>query len=222
MIVILPLRLIPSTVCVLTVLQNLPVLLMYVCLIVFHRFLLRIYKVMTERDQPKKLFYVEVYYWSMLAMLIISQAISTTAICVNYEVTLRYDWNKFFEIKSIIIISIVLLCHTVISIIVLPVFYKQINYSSIIAFAIFLSLLFEVIMIYREYIDTMQSKIKVEDPKRWNRVMISYFATCEMTLYVGLIGEIFHQAFLMRKRTKKYTGPASPRLEINHTLMHED
>ena len=222
MIVILPLRLIPSTICVLTVLQNLPVLLMYICLIVFHRFLLRIYKVMTERDQPKKLFYVEVYFWSMLAMLIISQAISTTAICVNYEVTLRDDWSSFFEIKSIIVISIVLLCHTVISIIVLPVFYKQINYSSIIAFAIFLSLLFEVIMIYREYIDTMQSKIKVEDPKRWNRVMISYFATCEMTLYVGLIGEIFHQAFLMRKRTKKHTVPASPKLEINHTLMHDD
>lgn len=195
---------------------------MYICLIVFHRFLLRIYKVMIERDQPKKLFYIEVYFWSMLAMLIISQAISTTAICVNYEVTLRDDWSKFFEIKSIIIISIVLVCHTVISIIVLPVFYKQINYSSIIAFAIFLSLLFEVIMIYREYIDTMQSKIKVEDPKRWNRVMISYFATCEMTLYVGLIGEIFHQAYLMRKRTNRYKGPSSPKLEINHTLMHED
>ena len=125
-------------------------------------------------------------------MLMISQAISTTAVCVNYEVTLKDNWSYFFEIKSIVIISIVLICHTVISIIVLPVFYKQINYSSIIAFAIFLSLLFEVIMLYREYIDTMQATIKVDDPERWNRVMISYFATCEMTLYVGLIGEIFH------------------------------
>ena len=125
-------------------------------------------------------------------MLIISQAISTTAICVNYEVTLNDNWSYFFAIKSIVIISIVLICHTFISIIVLPVFYKQINYSSIIAFAIFLSLLFEVIMLYREYIDTMQASIKVDDPERWNRVMISYFATCEMTLYVGLIGEIFH------------------------------
>ena len=128
---------------------------MYVCLIVFHRFLLRIYKVMNEREQPKKLFYVEVYFWSMIAMLVISQAISTTSICINYKITLKDSWTYFFEIKSITIISIVLFFHTVISIKVLPVFYKQINYSSIIAFAIFLSLLFEVIMIYREYIDTM-------------------------------------------------------------------
>ena len=136
-------------------------------------------------------------------MLIISQAISTTAICVNYEVTLIDNWSSFFEIKSIVIISIVLICHTVISIIVLPVFYKQINYSSIIAFAIFLCFLFEVIMLYREYINTSQAIIKEDNPKRWNRVMISYFAVCEMTLYVGLIGEIFHQAYLMRLRSKK-------------------
>ena len=153
---------------------------------------------MVERDQPKKLFYIEVYFWSMIAMLMLSQAFSTTAICVNYKITLSDAWSGFFKLKSIIIISIVLICHTVISVIVLPVFYKQINYSSIIAFAIFLCFLFEVIMLYREYIDTMQGTIKEDDPDRWNRVMISYFAVCEMTLYVGLIGEIFHQAFLMR------------------------
>ena len=34
--------------------------------------------------------------------------------------------------------------------------------------------------------------------------MISYFTCFEMVLYAGLIGEIFHQAFLMRTRAKAY------------------
>ena len=128
----------------------------------------------------------------MLAILMTSQAISTTAICVDYKVIFYDHWEKFFEVKSILIISIVLLCHTVISIIVLPVFYKQINYSSIIGFSIFLCLVFELIMIYREYINVQQDNVRETNPTRWKRVMISYFAVCELTLYVGLISEILH------------------------------
>ena len=118
----LPLK--KDTICALTVLQNLPVLLMYVCFMVFHRFLLRIYKIMVKRDTPGRLRCIDIYFWTMMTILLSSQIMSTTTLCVDYDAVLDNSWSEFFMIKSLFIITTVLIEHTIISIIVLPVFYK--------------------------------------------------------------------------------------------------
>ena len=159
---------------------------------------------MVKRDTPGRLRCIDIYFWTMMIILLSSQIMSTTTLCVDYDAELDNGWSEFFMIKSLFIITTVLIEHTIISIIVLPVFYKQINYSSIICFAIFLCFMFEIILIYRVFIIIQQNDWKENNSERWRNVMISYFTCFEMVLYAGLIGEIFHQAFLMRTRAKAY------------------
>lgn len=79
-----------------------------------------------------------------------------------------------------------------------------------------MSLVFEIIMVYREFIVAFQDEWKVHDPDKFNRVMISYIVCGEMVLYVGIIGEIFHQAWLMRKLINSRLKPRPrPQLNVN-------
>ena len=107
---------------------------------------------MVKRDTPGRLRCIDIYFWTMMIILLLSQIMSTTTICADYHVVTDNTWSEFFEIKSLAVIATVLISHTIISIIVLPVFYKQINYSSIICFAVFLCFMFEAILIYRVYL----------------------------------------------------------------------
>ena len=95
-----------------------------------------------------------------------------------------------------------LVCNTLISLKVLPVLQKQINSTSVTYFAIFMCFIFEVIILYREYIVASQDNLKEFKQKRFKRVLITYFTFCELVLYLGLIGEIVHQTFLMRKKAQ--------------------
>ena len=60
------------TVCTLEILQNLPVLLMYICFVVFHRFLLRIWTVMIGKDTPQRRRCIDVYFWVFTSIYTIS------------------------------------------------------------------------------------------------------------------------------------------------------
>ena len=53
-------------------------------------------------------------------------------------------------------------------------------------------------MSYREYIVFFQDRLKEFNPTKFNRVMISYFACFELVFMVFIIGEIFHQSYLIR------------------------
>ena len=70
-------------ICSLELLQNLPVLMMYICFIVFHRFLLNLYMVMHQMDIKKRLRQVSVYFWTMALVYTVSQVISTSIVCAE-------------------------------------------------------------------------------------------------------------------------------------------
>jgi len=138
--------------CILEVVQNLPVFLMYVCFMVFHRFMLRVWCIMIYKDTPRRYFWVSVYFWVFTAIYFISQSLQTSVICIDYTLDSNGVWKDFFKYKGTVIISTMLSCHLAISYLVFPEFKKQITYSSVTWYAIFISAVFIGIMIYREYI----------------------------------------------------------------------
>ena len=48
--------------------------------------------------------------------------------------------------------------------------------------------IFEVIIIYREYIIAQQDHLKSDNQNGFKVVLITYFTCCELLLYLGLIG----------------------------------
>ena len=56
-----------------------------------------------------------------------------------------------------------LLSNTVISILVLPILKRENNFASITYFTIFMCVMFEVTMLYREYIESVQENLKSEE-----------------------------------------------------------
>ena len=167
---------------------------MYVCFMVFQRFLLRIWSVMISKNTPRRRFWIDVYFWVFTAIYFSSQVFNTTAICVDYTLANSGNeiWSDIFTIKSVVIITTMLTCHLLISLIVLPEFKKRINYNTVTWYAIIVSIFFAGIMFYREYIVFEQDKLKKEHPSKFNIVMITYFACFEMVFMVFIIGEIFH------------------------------
>ena len=160
---------------------------------VFHRFLLRMYNTMVKRNDPKTSRYIIVYFWSLCTLYIGSQAFETAAVCYKWELVLQDSiWDEIFRIKALCIITIMFICNTFVSIKVLPILEKQINSASVTYFAIFMCAIFEVIILYREYIVAAQDNLKEHEPTRFKRVFITYFCFCEIILYIGLIGEIVH------------------------------
>ena len=167
---------------------------------VFHRFLLRTYNMMIKRDTASRQRYLRIYFWLMSGIYFSSQALETGVVCSNYQIVLTDNfWDRCFRWKSIAIITTMLICNTVISIVVLPVLYKQINSKSVTWFAIFMCVIFECIIAFREYIVTQQDHLKEDNQEGFRDVLIIYCTCCELLLYMGIIGEIFHQIFTMRK-----------------------
>ena len=142
--------------------------------------------------------------------------ISTAGTCVDYKLAAEISpWGRMLHWKSVVIVSVMFLCNLVVSLKVLPQLYKEGNYRTITYYAIFMSSVFGVIMIYREFIVAYQDDWKQNNPERFNRVLISYLVSCEMVLYVGIIGEIFHQAWLMRQSINSRLKPKERKLVIN-------
>ena len=126
---------------------------MYISFMVFHRFLLRIWCIMIDKDTPKRYFWVSVYFWVFSTIYFVSQALQTSVICYDYKLDPGGAWSDFFKYKGTVIISTMLICHLVISCRVFPEFKRQmINYSSVTWYGIFVSAIFIGIMLYREYI----------------------------------------------------------------------
>ena len=107
---------------------------------------------------------------------------------------------KFFLIKSVTIIGLMLACNTTIAIVTLPELKRSINYYSVTWFIILMSLIWEVTLGLRLYIAFEQEDAKANDQVEFKRIMISYFAICEVVFFITLVIEILHQTILMRKR----------------------
>ena len=76
----------PQTfICFAEIVQNLPIVLMYLCVSIFHRFLLRMYIVMIKRDTKQLRFWINFYCYFMATMELVSEMGETTAICMNYK-----------------------------------------------------------------------------------------------------------------------------------------
>lgn len=78
---------------------------------------------------------------------------------------------------------------------------------------------FEIIMLYRIYINAFQEKEKEEKPDIWKFVMVTYFISCEVMLYVILIFEIIHQTCKMKSINRRLCTN-SDRTEYGQT--HKD
>ena len=137
----------------------------------------------------------------MTTIYFLSQLFETVAVCVDWEI-IEDDsiWSSILRYKAIFLITVMLFSNTLISVKTLPELWKQVNMKSVIGFAIFMCVMFELIIIYREYIVACQDNLKHGHRTRFRRVLISYFTCCELVLYFGLIGQMIHQTILMRNK----------------------
>lgn len=116
------------------------------------------------------------------------------AVCVHEEVLNSNTWSDIFMIKAEVVIVTCLCFNTIIALKVLPQMRKNLGFRSITVEAIFMLVLFEVIMCYRIFIILKQDDFKSapNDECAFKVMMITYFTCCEMVLYIFLIVEIMH------------------------------
>lgn len=110
------------------------------------------------------------------------------------------SFEEFFKISSIIVISIMLICNTVISIKTLPEANRSINYRGVVYFSCFMCFIWEFTLIFRIYINYQQVALKIEESKVFKIVMITYFTFCELVVFTTLVLEIIHQTYVLRKK----------------------
>ena len=181
-----------ALVCGLDILQNLPVLLMYVCIIVFHRFLLNTYAVIIKKKLQRRLCQVSCYFWSMGALYVASQLISTVLVCVKPDVLVLDDgWaSQFLKYKSVVVIALSVCFNTAISVVVLPELHREVGFHKITVYALIMCLLFELIELFRIYISWTETELKQDNQKGFNLILILYFACCEILIFLFVIVEV--------------------------------
>ena len=206
-----------TIICLLEVGQNLPVFCMYICMLVFQRFLLNMYTVMLKRERSARLRRVNVYFWVMASIYLCSQSIQTGLICADYSVMLDSSTagrGNMIVIGSECVIGISLVFNSAISIMVIPEMRRQAQFKLISWFTIFMCAAFEMNLLYRAWIVYSELDIKRTDPALWRKVMISYFACFELPLYLFVIAQIMYQTYtryqLGKKRTNQYKSINTP------------
>ena len=124
---------------------------MYFCFIVVHHTLLNSYVAMMRKDMKKRRKIVNFYFWSMALLLFVSLTLQTVLVCVDYSV-LDSGWNLIFMVKGETVIVIYLVFNTIIAWKVLPQLRTNLGCTTTIKEAIFMLVVFEIIMIYRIYV----------------------------------------------------------------------
>ena len=219
-----------STICVLEVMQNLPIFCIYICILICHRFLLNMYAVIQKREQTRRLRRINVYFWVGAIFNFISIAFDTTVICANYNVITQEDGGlaQVLVIKSAFIVWISLFLNSVISIVVIPEIRKQAGFKLISWYIIIMCSAFEMILIFRAWIVVYQRDMKEEQPELWRKIMISYFTCCELLFYTFVIGQIVLQTYKraqigkLRKRLRENSIDCAASQEVRKMIENRE
>ena len=199
-----------SNKCMVAFSQNLPVFLMYVCILVIHRFLLRVYNEIRQKSNRRKKCN-EIYIWVVFSVILLSQLTATGLTC--FYNSMYTEETLVYKVKSTVIITYISAQNLAICILV----FKTITYAKaearIVRSTRFLGIMIQIALVFRYIVIWAQESLK-ENTKNgigFTTLLATYCSFCELSIFLFACFSLLRRTQVMVKTRQTLQEQANRR-----------